>query len=81
MRHPAGTSVDVSGTHERACARRAEADVVVLVIRVVVVHVADLQVVRAVVPAAASFHAVGAAFDSVPVIIVRMSALLFQYRK
>ena len=42
-------------------AAKAEAYVVVLVIRVVVVPVARLQVVRAIVPTAATIHAVGAA--------------------
>jgi hypothetical protein len=38
-------------THKRAGTRGAEADVVVPVVRVVVVHVANLQVVGVVVPA------------------------------
>jgi hypothetical protein len=42
-------------THKRACTRRAEAYVVVLVIRVVVVQVANLHVVCRIVPAPAAF--------------------------
>ena len=51
---------------KRACARKAEADVVVLVVRVVVVPVAHLQIVRVVVPASAPFDAVGTAYDTEP---------------
>ena len=76
MRYAVESSLDNSKLICRACTRKTEAVVAVRVVRVVVVAVAHLQVVRVVVIASTPDHAVGTAFDTVPVYNLLFSRLL-----
>lgn len=75
MRYTVELSVN-NPIHISMYSHKAEAKVVVLVVRVVVVPVAHLHVVRIVVPTSAPIHAVGAAFNTVPLYNLLLSKLL-----